>query len=64
MLTAAKRRALLTVARDGTRVHAIRVPDSKPMQQIEAIAFGADGTLLLGSEGNKRGRMRVYRPAH
>lgn len=63
ILTTAKRRALLTIARDGTRVSAFRLPDSKTLKQIEAIAFGSGGTLLLGSEGKDRGRMRVYRPA-
>lgn len=63
VLTTAKRRALLTIARDGTRVSAFRLPDSKTLKQIEAIAFGSGGTLLLGSEGKDRGRMRVYRPA-
>jgi hypothetical protein len=63
ILTTAKRRALLTIARDGTRVSAFRLPKSKTLKQIEALAFGSGGTLLLGSEGKDRGRMRVYRPA-
>jgi len=63
VLSCAKRRALITLARDGSSASAVRLPDSKPLKQIEALAFGSAGTLLVASEGKDRGRMRVYHVA-
>jgi uncharacterized protein YjiK len=63
-VTAAGRRAIIALSPQGEVLTAGRVPDSKALRQIEAIAFTRDGTLLLGSEGgNERGRMRVYHVA-
>jgi uncharacterized protein YjiK len=64
VLTAAKRRALLTVSPTGTLQSAAQVPRAPSLRQIEGIAIARDGTLVLGSEGKKDGgRMRVYRAA-
>lgn len=64
VVTAAGRRAIIALSPLGEVLSAGRVPDSKALRQIEAIAFTSDGTLLLGSEGgNERGRMRVYHVA-
>jgi len=64
VVTAAARRAIITLSPQGEVLSAERVPKAKVLRQIEAIAFTRDGTLLLGSEGgNKKGRMRVYHVA-
>jgi hypothetical protein len=63
VLTCARRRALITVARDGSTASALRLPDSKGLKQIEAVAFGSGNALLVASEGKDRGRMRVYHVA-
>jgi hypothetical protein len=66
VLSAAKRRALITLARDGSTASAVQLPDSKDLKQIEAVAFGSGDALLVGSEGKKKqgqGRMRVYHVA-
>jgi hypothetical protein len=63
VLSCAKRRALITLARDGSTATAVRLPDSKGLKQIEALAFGSARALLVASEGKDRGRMRVYHVA-
>jgi len=62
VVAAASHRALITLSATGEGVGAIRLAKSGSLPQIEAIAFAPDGTLMIGSEGQKdRGRMRVYR---
>jgi len=66
VLTAARRRALITLSPEGELLSAVTLPQPGSMKQIEAVAVGTDGTLMLGSEGKPKngGRMRVYRVAN
>jgi uncharacterized protein YjiK len=60
VLVAAQQRALLVISPEGEVLTAVRLPLGYGTQQMEGVALLPDGELVIGSEGDEHGYLRVY----
>jgi len=65
ILAAARQRALIELAADGSLVQPFPLPDPEAHPQLEGIVMTLAGELIVADEGqSRRGRLGVYRPIH